>query len=75
MNAPIIPLENLTCRCNQKNAVDHLSLEVRAGEVFGILSHNIARKTTTVRLFNGVLESHGELVREIGLDPIADGPT
>jgi ABC-2 type transport system ATP-binding protein len=71
----VIHVENLTRQFGEKIAVDQLSLEVQAGEIFGFLGHNGAGKTTTVRLLNGVLEPHGGLVRVLGLDPIADGPT
>lgn len=74
MNTPIIKIENLTRRFGEKTAIDQLSLEVRAGEIFGFLGHNGAGKTTTVRLLNGVLESHSGSARVLGLDPIADGP-
>jgi ABC-2 type transport system ATP-binding protein len=75
MTETIIHAENLTRRFGEKTAVDQLSLEVQAGEIFGFLGHNGAGKTTTVRLLNGVLESHGGSARVLGLDPIADGPT
>jgi ABC-2 type transport system ATP-binding protein len=55
-------------------AVDGLTLEVRTGEVLGVLGHNGAGKTTTVRLLNGVLAPTQGTVRVLGLDPIADGP-
>ena len=37
-------------------AVDHISFEVRRGEVFGFLGPNGAGKTTTVRMLTGVIE-------------------
>ena len=55
-------------------AVDGLSLEVYAGEVFGFLGHNGAGKTTTVRLMNGVLEPTGGEVTVLGLVPSTEGP-
>ncbi|MDR2657694.1 MAG: ATP-binding cassette domain-containing protein, partial [Oscillospiraceae bacterium] len=36
-------------------AVDGLSLEVRAGEVFGFIGPNGAGKTTTIKLITGIL--------------------
>lgn len=55
-------------------AVDHLTLEVRVGEVFGFLGHNGAGKTTTVRMLNGVLAPTSGTARVLGLDPMEQGP-
>jgi len=74
MSENIILCESLTRRFGEHCAVDHLSLAVCKGEVFGFLGHNGAGKTTTVRLLNGVLESHEGRIRVLGLDPVADGP-
>jgi ABC-2 type transport system ATP-binding protein len=73
MNAVII-IDQLT-RCFQETtAVDQLSLEVHAGEIFGFLGHNGAGKTTTVRLLNGVIDPTSGSMRVLGLDPQVDGP-
>jgi ABC-2 type transport system ATP-binding protein len=56
------------------NAVDQLTLEVQAGEIFGFLGHNGAGKTTTVRLLNGVLEPSSGGAQVLGLDPQVEGP-
>jgi len=71
---PIITTSNLTRRFGDVVAVDGLTLEVNAGEVFGFLGHNGAGKTTTVRLLNGVLELDGGSIRVLGMDPLTDGP-
>ncbi|MEJ2737783.1 MAG: ABC transporter ATP-binding protein [Anaerolineae bacterium] len=55
-------------------AVDHLTLEVQAGEVFGFLGHNGAGKTTTVRMLNGVLAPTSGTARVLGLAPSEEGP-
>jgi ABC-2 type transport system ATP-binding protein len=47
--------DGLTRHFGEVVAVDHLTLEVQAGEVFGFLGHNGAGKTTAVRMLNGVL--------------------
>jgi ABC-2 type transport system ATP-binding protein len=74
MSAPVIQISSLARRFGEKNAVDHLTLEVQAGEIFGFLGHNGAGKTTTVRLLNGVLEPTTGQACVLGLDPQAEGP-
>jgi len=74
MSSPVIQTSTLTRRFGEKKAVDQLTLEVQAGEIFGFLGHNGAGKTTTVRLLNGVLEPTSGGSRVLGLDPQAEGP-
>lgn len=71
---PIIVVDGLSRRFGEVVAVDRLSLEVTAGEVFGFLGHNGAGKTTTVRLLNGVLAPDAGQVRVLGMEPVRDGP-
>jgi ABC-2 type transport system ATP-binding protein len=73
-SVPIISLYNLSCRFREKVAVDNLTLEVNAGEVFGFLGHNGAGKTTTVRLLNGLLTPDTGRIRVMGMDPTTQGP-
>lgn len=73
MKTPVIEISALTRRFGDKNAVDNLSLNVQAGEIFGFLGHNGAGKTTTVRLLNGVIEPTSGCARVLGLDPQANG--
>lgn len=74
MTTPVIQILSLTRRFGEKNAVDHLTLDVQAGEIFGFLGHNGAGKTTTVRLLNGVLEPTSGTAKVLGLDPQIEGP-
>ncbi len=39
-----------------KKAVDHLSLDVQAGDIFGFIGHNGAGKSTTIKSIVGVLD-------------------
>jgi ABC-2 type transport system ATP-binding protein len=50
-------------------AVDRLNLEVRAGEIFGLLGQNGAGKTTTILMLLGLTEPTGGSARVVGLDP------
>jgi len=74
MSQPVIQISAISRRFGEKNAVDHLTLDVQAGEIFGFLGHNGAGKTTTVRLLNGVLEPISGNARVLGLDPQTEGP-
>jgi ABC-2 type transport system ATP-binding protein len=72
-NAVIIA-GGLTRRFDEVVAVDHLDLEVQAGEIFGFLGHNGAGKTTTVRLLNGVLAPTSGTAQVLGMTPVDEGP-
>ena len=74
MSKTVIQISSLTRRFGEKNAVESLTLEVEAGEIFGFLGHNGAGKTTTVRLLNGVLAPTSGKATILGLDPKTDGP-
>ena len=50
-------------------AVDGLSLEVRRGEVFGLLGPNGSGKSTTIKMILGLLEPSGGSVRLFGRPP------
>jgi ABC-2 type transport system ATP-binding protein len=66
--------DGLTRHFGEVVAVDHLTLEVQAGEVFGFLGHNGAGKTTTVRMLNGVLAPTSGTAQVLGLAPTEQGP-
>ena len=51
-------------------AVDNLSFDVQAGEIFGILGPNGAGKTTTVECVQGLRRPDDGTIRVLGLDPI-----
>jgi ABC-2 type transport system ATP-binding protein len=55
--SPILPIvvQDLTKRFGTFTAVDHVSFDVRPGEVFGWLGPNGAGKTTTIRMLLGLL--------------------
>jgi ABC-2 type transport system ATP-binding protein len=50
---PILRLDDLTVRYGHFVAVDHLSLELRRGELFGLLGPNGAGKSSTLRVLIG----------------------
>ena len=50
-----IKAENLTRKFVSLTALDHLNLEVKEGEIFGLVGPDGAGKTTTMRLLTGIL--------------------
>lgn len=52
----MLKVENVTKYYGDFLAVDHLSFEVRPGEIFGLLGVNGAGKTTTFRMIMGLLD-------------------
>ena len=58
----IVKVDNLVKRYGDLTAVDHLSLEVHDGEVFGLLGPNGSGKTTTINCILSLLEyDEGEI--------------
>lgn len=68
----IIETKELTKEYNGELAVDHLSLRVTEGEIFGFLGPNGAGKTTTLLMLLGLTEPTSGKARVIGLDPARD---
>jgi ABC-2 type transport system ATP-binding protein len=64
----VIQTESLRKRFGRVQALDGLSLDVRAGEVLGFLGPNGAGKTTTMRLLMGYLRPTAGSARVHGLD-------
>ena len=52
----MIEVENLTKYYNDFCAVDHIDLQIQAGEITGLLGPNGAGKTTILRMLTGFLE-------------------
>src|SRR5689334_21575486 len=71
---PAITVASLEKRYANVTAVDGLSFDVAAGEVFGLLGPNGAGKTTTVEILEGYRRPDRGAARVLGLDPWHDGP-
>jgi ABC-2 type transport system ATP-binding protein len=72
---PALPLrlDRLTVRYDEKTAVHELSLEVRPGEVYGLLGSNGAGKSSAIRSVVGLVRPAGGVVRVFGHDVVQDG--
>jgi len=65
----VITVDHLRKTYRRVVAVDDLSFDVEAGEIFGILGSNGAGKTTTVECVQGLRRPDGGTIRVLGLDP------
>ncbi len=64
--------QGLTRRFGKRVAVDHLNLQVRAGELYGFLGPNGAGKSTTLRMLCGLLEPSEGTGTVLGIDLTRD---
>lgn len=65
---PAIETKDLTKTYGKIVAVDHLSLTVERGEIFGFLGPNGAGKTTTMRMLLGLVRPSSGSARLLGMD-------
>ncbi len=68
----VIRAQALTKRYGATLAVDHIDLEVRAGEIVGILGPNGSGKTTTILMLLGLTEPTSGHAEVAGYDPLRD---
>jgi ABC-2 type transport system ATP-binding protein len=66
---PAVSVRGLVRSYGSVRAVDGVSFEVDAGEVFALLGPNGAGKTTTIEILEGFRERDAGDVRVLGIDP------
>ena len=71
---PIITLQDVTKSYRGFIAVDHLDLDVREGEILGIIGHNGAGKTTTLKMITGLVTPTTGNIKIMGMDIAREGP-
>jgi ABC-2 type transport system ATP-binding protein len=65
---PAVAVEQLTKRYGAVRALDGVSLEVAPGEIFGLLGHNGAGKSTMIRVLTGRARPTSGRARVLGHD-------
>lgn len=68
----VISVKNLRKYYGSVKAVDGISFQVQAGEIFGMVGPNGSGKTTTIESIEGLRKPDGGEVRVLGLDPLED---
>ncbi len=71
--APPVRARGLVKRYKEVLAVDHIDLNVDAGDVYGFLGPNGAGKTTTLRMALGLIMPTEGTVELFGRDPMRHG--
>ena len=68
MNEPAVSVRNLTKSFSGRRVVDDLSFDVQKGEVFALLGHNGAGKSTTIDLILGLKTPDGGSAKILRMD-------
>ena len=68
----MIDVDGLTKRFGQFTAVDHVSFDIKRGEIFGFLGPNGAGKTTTMRMLCTLLRPTEGSAKVAGFDIVAE---
>lgn len=68
MNEPSIRVRNLTKSFGGRRVVDGLSFDVEKGQVFALLGHNGAGKSTTIDLILGLKTPESGTAKLLGMD-------
>jgi ABC-2 type transport system ATP-binding protein len=70
---PPVRAHGLVKRYGELVAVDHVDLNVSAGDIYGYLGPNGAGKTTSLRMLLGLIRPDEGAVELFGRDPLVDG--
>ena len=67
--APVVSVAGIRKTYGRTVAVDDVSFEVQAGEIFGLIGPNGAGKTTTMECVEGLRKTDGGVISVLGMDP------
>ncbi len=67
---PVIQVSGVRKTYGRTVAVDDVSFDVRAGEIFGLIGPNGAGKTTTMECIEGLRKPDHGTISVLGLDPV-----
>jgi ABC-2 type transport system ATP-binding protein len=67
-----VTFANVAKRYGSTKALDGMTLDVRRGEMFGLIGPDGAGKTTAIRLMCGLLHPDAGEIRTLGVDPVGE---
>ena len=73
-NAYAIEARRLGRRYRDREVLSGIDLQIRAGEIFGVLGPDGAGKTTLLQLFAAILDPTSGSCRSLGFDTVKDAP-
>ena len=68
----VISVKKIRKYYDSVKAIDGISLQVQAGEIFGMVGPNGSGKTTTIEIIEGLRKPDDGVVRVLGHDPLED---
>jgi ABC-2 type transport system ATP-binding protein len=69
----MIQLTNITKRYDDTTVVDNLNIQIEPGEIVGIIGHNGAGKSTTLKMIAGLIEPTSGEIRVMGREIRKEG--
>lgn len=74
MTAPLVEMRDISIAFGGVKAVDHVSVDLHAGEVVGLLGHNGAGKSTLIKILSGAYKADGGQILVDGKPVTIDSP-
>lgn len=74
MSEPVVMIRELSRTFGPKVALDHVSLRIPQGSVYGLVGGNGAGKTTLIKHILGLLQAEQGMVQVFGMNPVSNPP-
>ncbi len=72
MSSPVIDIKDLSKNYGRDRGIEHVSLEVEEGDIFGFIGPNGAGKSTTIRILLNLIFPSGGTARIMGMDVVTE---